>query len=69
MKIIYDKKSKMLNIQLSETSTVESENINGVVLDYDENNRVVNIEIENFDENYDMTNLSFQTLNENFKIG
>ena len=47
MKISYDKQSDAIYFTISETSTVsESEEVRpGIVLDFDENNRVIGVEI------------------------
>jgi len=46
MKLKVDKKSDALYLRLDESKIVESEEVQpGVILDFDENNRVVGIEI------------------------
>lgn len=43
--IKYDKKSNILSIRLSTKKSVDSEVQGNVVIDYDENGKIVNIEI------------------------
>ncbi len=62
MKIIFDKQADMLNIQLSEEPSVESSEIEpGLVVDFDKNGTVVNIEIENASK-MDLSKISFENL-------
>jgi uncharacterized protein YuzE len=49
MKIKYDKKVDVLNIQLNENKIVESdEKTSGIILDFDSEGKVVEIEILDF---------------------
>ena len=46
MKLTVDEKSDALHLRLNETGIVESEEVQpGVILDYDENGRVVGVEL------------------------
>lgn len=46
MKVNYDRETDILNIILSKTSVTESdENKSGIILDHDENGKLVSIEI------------------------
>jgi len=47
-KISYDKKSKILSIRLGNKKSVDSDARGNVVIDYDREGKVVNIEIMNF---------------------
>ena len=51
-KIKYDKKSNILSIRLSRKKSVDSDIKGNIVIDYDKNGEIVNIEIMkiNFDE-------------------
>jgi len=46
-KIKYDKETKILTIRLSDKKSVDSEARDNVVVDYDKEKKVVNIEIMN----------------------
>lgn len=62
MKIIFDKKTGMLNIQLKEEPSVESAELEqGVVVDYNANGDIVGIEIEDAHK-FDLSKFSFETL-------
>ena len=64
MKIILDKASNMLNIQLSDKPSIESAELEeGLVVDYDGDGLIVNIEIENAN-NFDFSKFTFETLNQ-----
>ena len=64
MKIILDKESNMLNIQFSEKPSTESAELEeGLVVDYDSDGLIVNIEIENAN-NFDFSKFTFETLNQ-----
>jgi len=56
----YDKEGDLLEIRFSESKVAESEYLEdvGVVLDYDESNRIVAIEILSFSKRKSMGNLS-----------
>lgn len=56
----YDKEGDLLEIRFSESKVAESEYLEdvGVVLDYDESNRIVAIEIFSFSKRKSMGNLS-----------
>jgi uncharacterized protein YuzE len=59
MKIKIDKESDALYFRLDEGRIVESEEIRpGVILDYDENNRVVGVEFLRISERASMEELS-----------
>ena len=47
--IKYDKKSNILNIRFSKKKSVDSEVKDNVVIDYDENGEIVNLEIMKID--------------------
>jgi uncharacterized protein YuzE len=58
MKIHYDPESDSLYIRLSANSNIESNEVApGVVLDFDQNNRIVGIEIENASKTVDLERL------------
>lgn len=62
MKIVFDKQTGMLNIQLKNEPSVESAEIeNGVVVDYNAKGEVVGIEIEDAHK-FDLSKFSFETL-------
>ena len=62
MKIIFDKKTGMLNIQLKDESSVESAEVEqGVVVDYNPKGEIVGIEIEDAHK-FDLSKFSFETL-------
>lgn len=64
MKIIFDKQTGMLNIQLKDEPSVESSELEqGVVVDYNAKGEIVGIEIEDGDQ-YDLSKFSFETLGE-----
>lgn len=44
-KIKYDKEAKILSIRLSDKKSVDSDAENNIVIDYDKDGKVVNIEI------------------------
>jgi len=46
-KISYDKKSKILSIRLDNKKSIDSDVRGNVVIDYDKEGRIVNIEIMN----------------------
>lgn len=55
--------TNMLYIRLNDTPSAESEEIApGVVLDFDENNQVVGVEIEDASERIDMSRLELKAL-------
>jgi uncharacterized protein YuzE len=59
MRIMIDKESDALYFRLDESRIVESEEIRpGVILDYDENNRVVGVEFLGISERASMEELS-----------
>jgi uncharacterized protein YuzE len=59
MRIKIDKESDALYFRLDESRIVESEEIRpGVILDYDENNRVVGVEFLGISERASMEELS-----------
>lgn len=63
MTFTYDRKTDMLYIELINKSSVESEEVApGVVLDFDENNQIVGIEIEDAKEKIDMSRLELSSL-------
>ncbi len=58
MKFRYDTESDMLHIELATGVSVESEEVApGIVLDYDETNRVIGIEIEDASHAVDLSRL------------
>ncbi len=62
MKIIFDKKTGMLNIQFKEEPSTESSELEpGVVVDYNAKGEIVGIEIEDASK-FDMSKVSFETL-------
>jgi uncharacterized protein YuzE len=66
MKIVVDKQCDTLYLRLDEERIVESEQIRpGVILDYDENDRVVGVEfldISTRASNLELSNLEFRTV-------
>lgn len=61
MKIVYDKETGMLNIQLKDEPSTESSDLeNGVVIDYNSKGEIVGIEIEDA-HNFDLSKFSFET--------
>jgi uncharacterized protein YuzE len=55
--------SDMLFIRLADRASTESEEISpGVVLDYDEHNRVVGVEIEDASKSIDLSRLELRAL-------
>ncbi len=59
----YHKETDMLYIKLVEGVSVESEEISpGVVLDFDENNRVIGIELEDASQFVDLSRLEISAL-------
>lgn len=44
-KILYDKKAKILSIRLSNKQSIDSDAQGNIVIDYDRNGKIVNIEI------------------------
>jgi len=63
MKFQYFTETDMLYIKLSEKTSSESEEVsNGIVFDYDENNNVVGIEIENARTKIDLSRLEMNSL-------
>ena len=59
----YHKETDMLFIRLADHASVESEEISpGTVLDFDENNRVVGIEIEDASKFIDLSRLEISAL-------
>lgn len=59
----YHKETDMLFIKLADNVSVESEEISpGTVLDFDENNRVVGIEIEDASKFIDLSRLEISSL-------
>jgi uncharacterized protein YuzE len=59
MRIMIDKESDALYFRVDESRIVESEEIRpGVILDYDENNRVVGVEFLGISERASMEELS-----------
>ena len=66
MKIIFDKKTGMLNIQFKEEASVESAELEqGVVADYNAKGEIIGLEIEDAHK-FDLSKFSFETLE---KIG
>lgn len=62
MKIIFDKQTGMLNIQLKEEPSTESVEIEpGIVIDYNANGEIVGIEIEDAHK-FDLSKFSFETV-------
>lgn len=62
MKIVFDKKTGMLNIQLKDEPSVESAEIEpGLVVDYNSKKEIVSIEIEDAHK-FDLSKFSFETL-------
>ena len=62
MKIIFDKETGMLNIQLKEEPSTESAELEqGVVVDYNAKGEIVGIEIEDAFK-FDLSKFSFETL-------
>lgn len=67
MKVIFDKNTGMLNIQLKEEPSTESSELEaGVVVDYNAKGEIVGIEIEDAHK-FDLSKFSFETLGQ--KIG
>jgi uncharacterized protein YuzE len=66
MKLKIDKESNALYFRLDEKAIVESEEVRpGVILDFDENGRVVGVEFLNIAERVsqeELTTLQFQTV-------
>jgi uncharacterized protein YuzE len=63
MTFTYDQKSDMLYIELIDKPSFESEEVApGVVLDFDENNQIVGIEIEDAKRRIDMSRLEVSSL-------
>jgi len=66
MKLKVDKKNDALYLRLDENAIVESEEVRpGVILDFDENGRVVGVEFLNITERVnpeELNTLQFQTL-------
>ncbi len=66
MKLKVDKKNDALYLRLDENAIVESEEVRpGVILDFDENGRVVGVEFLNITKRVnqeDLNTLQFQTL-------
>ena len=63
MKLEYHRESDMLYIQWMPGTSSESEEVSpGVVLDYDAQNRVVGIEIEDASRKIDLTRLEINAL-------
>ena len=63
MTFTYDRKSDMLYISLIDKPSVESEEVApGVVLDFDEDNQIVGIEIEDAKKRIDMSRLEVSSL-------
>lgn len=63
MKIIFDKQSKMLNIQFKEEPSTESSELQpGVVIDYNSKNEVIGIELDVSISNIDLSKISFENL-------
>jgi uncharacterized protein YuzE len=59
----YHPETDMLYIKLSEGVSAESEEVApGIVLDYDENNRVIGVEIEDADKSVDLSKLELRAL-------
>ena len=62
MKIIFDKETGMLNIQLKDEPSTESAELEqGVVIDYNSAGEIVGIEIEDAHK-FDLSKFSFETL-------
>jgi len=62
MKIIFDKSTGMLNIQLKEEVSTESAELEpGVVVDYNSSGEIIGIEIEDAHK-FDLSKFSFETL-------
>jgi uncharacterized protein YuzE len=63
MTFTYDRKTDMLYIELIKKPSVESEEVApGVVLDFDEDNQIVGIEIEDANKRIDMSRLEVSSL-------
>lgn len=62
-KIKYDKDVKILNIRLSDKKSVDSDAEGNIVIDYDKNGRVVNIEIMDININ------EFKKINDFLNLG
>ena len=66
MKLKVDKKNDALYLRLDENAIVESEEVRpGVILDFDENGRVIGVEFLNITERVnqeELNTLQFQTL-------
>jgi uncharacterized protein YuzE len=59
----YHPDSDMLYIRLAEGTSAESEEVSpGVVLDFDEHNRILGVEIENASTFVDLTHLELKAL-------
>lgn len=62
MKIIYDKNSGMLNIIFRDEESVDSAEIEpGVVVDYNAQNEIIGLELEDAHK-FDLSKFSFETL-------
>ncbi len=62
MKIIFDKQTGMLNIQLKDEPSTESAELQpGMVVDYNDKGEIVGIEIEDAHK-FDLSKFSFETL-------
>jgi uncharacterized protein YuzE len=63
MKFNYYPETDSLYIDLSSQASVRSEEVSeGIVLDYDEKNRLVGIDIDNASHKVDLNNFSVSTL-------
>lgn len=59
----YHSETDMLYIRLSDGVSVESEEVApGIVLDYDEHNRVIGVEIEDASKSVDLSRLELKAL-------
>jgi uncharacterized protein YuzE len=62
VKIIFDKQTGMLNIQLKDEPSTESAELQpGMVVDYNDKGEIVGIEIEDAHK-FDLSKFSFETL-------
>lgn len=63
MKITFDQNTNQLSIQFNANPSVESEEIYpGVVADFDQNNKICGLDIENA-EQYDFSNVTVDVIN------
>ena len=67
-KIKYDKKSNILSIRMSKKRSVDSEVKDNIVIDYDKNGEIVNIEIMKISLNEFLRAKKFLPLKELIKV-